>query len=735
METMANLTTRLVSQTYLAKAALHGFALTLAREGAKHGINCNSIAPIAGSRITEGILPSNLFERLKPESISPFVAYLCHQSCSESGSLFELGGGYCGKLRIERSSGVLFRIEQPSFNPAAVESKFSEAVNFEKVTYPKNITDVNWFELVEKAILTGAGTDNDAFKFENEVVLITGAGGGLGKAYALMFGNLGCRVAVNDIDKLACNQVSDQIVSNGGIAISVPGDITDSILIVKKVFDHYGRVDILINNAGILRDKSFSKIADREWSDVISVHLKGTFLMTRAVWRIMKEQKYGRIINTSSAVGLYGNFGQANYSSAKAGIIGFSNSIAIEGKKYNILVNTICPNAGTQMTEVLFGSESAAKLKPEYVAPIVGFLAHRNNYESGSVFEAGSGWFSKVRWQRSAGAILGDETRPPTYEEVKISWNEITSFQGSNTYPDSPENSFKLMLSAKKIDSKESMSNVKTKATFKYSFKDVILYNLGIGFNEGNPEFVYENAPLKIFPSFFVIPAFTDMMKLDFGKLMHNFNPALLLHGEQFLAISESNIVEGAGGTLLTSSEVIECVEKEKGVVLTLQTIVSNNSGSPIAVAQSTTFNRGARSITKISKKEIYHVDSTIILEENIYLSTPFFTKKERIPSEQAVLYRLSGDYNPLHIDSNFAKLAGFDKPILHGLCTFGYAARHIYLGLLKNSGEDVKAIKVKFLVLGPFFFSRFSRRHHRDASLETIKSFLSIPGFYCREK
>lgn len=147
-------------------------------------------------------------------------------------------------------------------------------------------------------------------------------------------------------------------------------------------------------------------MTDADWDLIYNVHLNGTYKTIKAAWPHMLQQKYGRIINTSSAVGLYGNFGQTNYASAKAGIIALSNTLALEGRRSNILVNTIAPNAGTRITATVLPAEMVEALKPEYVAPLVGFLAHDSTTETGGVYEAGSGWISKVRWERTGGLIL-----------------------------------------------------------------------------------------------------------------------------------------------------------------------------------------------------------------------------------------------------------------------------------------------------------------------------------------
>ena len=193
-----------------AKLGLHGFCQTLAREGKKHNIHVNTIAPLAGSRITEGVLPPALLEALKPEHVSPFVAFLCHQECTETGSIFELGAGFCAKLRWERAEGALLRVDHPSFNPSAIGATIDKACSFEKAMHPSSMNEVDWMGLVKESKKRGANPVKGQLEFRGRTVLITGSGGGLGRAYALMFGALGANVVVNDLNEMPPTRSSAQ---------------------------------------------------------------------------------------------------------------------------------------------------------------------------------------------------------------------------------------------------------------------------------------------------------------------------------------------------------------------------------------------------------------------------------------------------------------------------------------------------------------------------------------------
>jgi len=211
--------------------------------------------------------------------------------------------------------------------------------------------------------------------------------------------------------------------------------------------EKFGGVHVLIANAGILRDKSFQALTEQEWDLVLAVHLRGTYRCAKAVWPIFQKQKFGRVVTTCSQVGIYGNFGQANYSTAKAGIIGLTKSLAIEGKKYNILANVIAPNAGTAMTSTIWPQEMVDAFKPDFIAPVVGYLSSKENSSTtGSLFEISGGWAAQTRWQRSGGHGF-PHTKPYTVEDVFAKWGNITNFDdGRATHPTSTQEAIQQLV-------------------------------------------------------------------------------------------------------------------------------------------------------------------------------------------------------------------------------------------------------------------------------------------------
>jgi NAD(P)-dependent dehydrogenase (short-subunit alcohol dehydrogenase family) len=270
--------------------------------------------------------------------------------------------------------------------------------------------------------------------FSDKVVIVTGAGGGLGRCHALDFARRGAKVVVNDLggsvdgsggSSEAAEAVVAEIKAAGGEAISNGSSVTDDAGVdnmVKQAMDAYGRIDVLVNNAGVLRDKSFAKMEIGDFTFVVDVHLFGTMKPTKAVWPIMKEQGYGRIMVTSSSSGLYGNFGQANYGAAKLGVVGFINTLKLEGQKDNIHVNALAPVAWTRMTANLMPAEMEDALKPDLVTPAVVFMCSENA-PTGKIICAGAGAFAAAQIVETRGMYLGSE---PTAEQVADNWEQIS---------------------------------------------------------------------------------------------------------------------------------------------------------------------------------------------------------------------------------------------------------------------------------------------------------------------
>lgn len=275
---------------------------------------------------------------------------------------------------------------------------------------------------------------------EGKVAIVTGAGGGIGRAIAVAMGQAGAKVLVNDIGASLAGEGRSQTpaeetkglieAAGGSAAIN-----TDSVAewasaqkIVQAALDHFGRLDVVVNNAGILRDASFAKMSEEDWDLIYRVHLLGSMRVTKAAWPHMRSANFGRVIMTTSVSGIYGNFGQANYSAMKLGLVGLAKTLAIEGVTKNINVNALGPTAGSRLTATVLPKNVIETLKPEYVTPAVVLLTHESSTVTGRLFEVGGGWICETRWEQTQGAFFRDDF---SAEDLAARWDEATSFENA----------------------------------------------------------------------------------------------------------------------------------------------------------------------------------------------------------------------------------------------------------------------------------------------------------------
>ncbi|MEZ4254672.1 MAG: SDR family oxidoreductase [Polyangiales bacterium] len=287
-------------------------------------------------------------------------------------------------------------------------------------------------------------------RFDGKVAVVTGAGGGLGRSHALLFALRGAKVVVNDLggaldgsgtNARAADKVVDEIRAAGGEAVA-NHDGVDTLegaeRILKTAVDTFGRVDIVVNNAGILRDVSFKKMTQEDWDAVLRVHVTGTMNVCKAAWDRLRDQNFGRIVNTTSAAGLYGNFGQANYSTAKLGIVALTKTLAQEGAKNNIRVNAIAPAAKSRMTETILPPEVLAKLDPAYVSSVVAYLCSDECTDSGDIFAVGGGYVARVAVVEGPGVRLpAEEAGSP--EAIKEHWARIRDLTNARPFANAME--------------------------------------------------------------------------------------------------------------------------------------------------------------------------------------------------------------------------------------------------------------------------------------------------------
>jgi len=548
-------------------------------------------------------------------------------------------------------------------------------------------------------------------RFDGRVAIITGAGNGLGRAHALLLASRGCKVVVNDLggaatgggkSSAAADKVVEEIKAAGGEAVANYDSVEDGDKLVQTALDTWKRIDILVNNAGILRDTSFVKMTDDDWDLIMRVHVRGAYKTTKAAWEHMRNANYGRVIFTASAAGIYGNFGQTNYSAAKMGVIGLSNTLALEGKKYGIQVNTIAPIAASRLTETVAGMKDLLpKLNPEYVSPLVAWLTNEKCTDTGGLFEVGGGVFTKLRWERTKGKALklGRAIQP---EQVQKAWSTISDFTGAD-HPTDIMSSMQPVLS--NLDTKALGGNefIDVDAALGYEFppvktkydeRDLALYALGVGAAKDplsdDLKFVYEmGSGFQAIPTFAVVPAlnmvFEAAKKGEQAPGM-NYGFERILHGEQY---TELCYPLAPNATLTHKAKIKDIFDKGKNALVVMQIDTFDEDGNKVFKNEVTTFVRGAGG---------WGGDRGPSADINVPPQRPADqTVENKLDDNQALLYRLSGDINPLHADPDFAQNFGFKKPILHGLCTYGFAARNVVKAFAKNDGRLFKSIKARF--------------------------------------
>ena len=264
--------------------------------------------------------------------------------------------------------------------------------------------------------------------FDDRVVLITGASRGLGRAFARCIADAGAHVAINSTGQTdAGEQLAGEIETAGGHATHVPGHVEQAEELVHQVVTQCGRLDAVVHNAGFVQDKTLRKMSGEQWDAVLDVHLKAAFLLSKYAWPHFEAQGCGRLVFLSSSAGLYGNFGQGNYAAAKMGMYGLSQTIALEGAQANITCNVVAPFGATELNSANMPEELKAMIRTEYVAPLIGYLAHPDCTETGGLFEASGGSFKKVRWERSQGLRL-DRSQPMSIDDIANGWAQIVDF-------------------------------------------------------------------------------------------------------------------------------------------------------------------------------------------------------------------------------------------------------------------------------------------------------------------
>ncbi|NOQ83024.1 MAG: SDR family NAD(P)-dependent oxidoreductase [Myxococcales bacterium] len=550
--------------------------------------------------------------------------------------------------------------------------------------------------------------------FDGRVAIVTGAGQGLGRSHALLLASRGAKVVVNDLGGSTAGEgkssetadlVVEEIKQAGAEAVANYDSVEDGDAIIRTAMDTWGRVDIVINNAGILRDKSFKNMTDADWDIIFRVHNYGAYKVTKAAWPIMTEQGYGRVLFTTSSAGIYGNFGQTNYGSAKLSLVGFANTLSLEGQRKNVLVNTIAPFAASRLTEGLLPPAVFDSLKPEYVSPIVAYLCSEENDTTGGVYEVGGGFYSGLRWERTKGKTfrLGRNVSP---DDIQSNWKQINDFTEADHISSVMESLGPIIENVEAgptkggnefIDADEALGSKYPDYVSSYDEGDLALYALGVGAaKDPNDEealrLVYEShgSGMKALPTFAVIPgtnAILGFAKEGISAPGLNYGLDRLLHGEQYIELVRPLPLKA---TLTTKAVVKDIWDKGKGALVVTALDSYDEDGDLLIKSEMTAFIRGAGG---------WGGERGPSADLNVPPSrAPDVVVEDAIPQNQALLYRLSGDWNPLHADPAMAKAFGFERPILHGLCTFGYAGRRVLERFAPAGNPDFfKSIKVRF--------------------------------------
>lgn len=507
-------------------------------------------------------------------------------------------------------------------------------------------------------------------------------------------------------DSRAADLVVQEIRASGGEAVPNYDSVEEGEKLVQTALNVYGRIDIVINNAGILRDKSFARLSEQDWDLVHRVHLRGAFKVSQAAWPYMKKNNFGRIIMTSSVAGIFGNFGQANYSAAKLGLVGLSNTLAEEGARFGIHSNVIIPMAASRLTQDILPPEVFDALSPDHIAPIVAWLCHEDCEENGSIVEAAGGWAGRYRWQRSKGIVLTDQrTKMVSLENVKDGWEKVVDMS-EHEYPDSTQGATMDVVariqesmssdpehSSDEVSPLSAVGYTSKPVPFSYNFKDLIIYALGVGVSTKDKHglrYLYENDEMfSALPTFGVIPAMSGLEDLVSGNIPGlDFHLANVLHGEQYMEILKPIPTSGRLENIFRIQDVLD---KGSGMVLLIEVETRDENNELLMRNQNSIFVKGSGGFN--GPRNSKHLTPVSTPPSR----SPDKTLKHKTTVDQAALYRLSGDLNPLHIDPAFSAIGGFSSPILHGLCTYGIAVRHVIDGFCAGDPGAVREIKARF--------------------------------------
>ena len=593
---------------------LYGFGKSLAVEGMKKNVFCNMIAPVAGTRITETVLPKEVLEKIKPEYIGPFVATLCHESCSINGRTFEVGGGYFSCVKPQIAEGNF------------VDSPFDIEKYLSELEMSKNNRLAT-----QKPYSVEANKNN---RLKDKVIVITRAGKGFGEKCSIDLSRLGASVILVDPSKntngdFLVDILSRNINKSGGKSFPVPLGLSDSEKILEKIGTNYKTIDLLINCEGPKSNEPFDRMKDDEWESVFNANLNETFLMIKSISSFFVTQKFGKIINLLSLVSLTGNFGQTNYSASTAGIWGLSKTLFLEFKKKNIDIGILAPFEYN-------GKDKGISNKFD--------VGVKQNLSDFIISVCGD----KVKLEGESYAVGSDSV-----SIIKMARSELFNFQGcdskgiiqriiaslkmeKSSHPKDAQTSFLSFIQA--VNDHDQKSVLETSSSKKVSVDDIIKYHISIGFTHKDLDYVYENSGnFKILLTFSTIFVYDFLPNFNFGKILNSFEWVNLLHlGQNCHWIRKIDPDSVINSKALISA----CKKASNGSLVSLQINSSNDKGELVYTNDILLYIKNStpkKEFGEISRPTI-HFKST---EESCDIN---------IPENSAVLFRLSGDKNPLHM-------------------------------------------------------------------------------------
>jgi multifunctional beta-oxidation protein len=587
---------------------LYGLGKALAKEGLKTNVFCNMIAPVAGTRITETVLPQEILSKIKPEFISPFVALLCHETSSINGSTFEVGGGFFSCVRPQIANGPFFDSFDDLKNYFAHSKSIEGNKNLqERIPNEENL-DIN---------------------LKDKVAVITGASNRIGEKFSKLLAQLGTTVILIDSAKNSKGEslvdiISKEINKKGGKSHYISLGVLETDKILEKIKKSFKKIDILINNTNFDFEKPFGAISDSEWEQAFNVNLNETYLITKLFFNFFSTQKYGKIINISSPASLIGNIDHTSYSSSKAGIWGLTKTLYLEFKKFNIDIGIVSPLFD-------FGANERNIVSEQIFLKFLTSVCREKIKMNGEFFIVGDKKVESIKMARSK-LFRFQENEPSQIAKKIDSFSKMENI----SYPKDAQTSFLSFVQA--VGDHNKNSGIEASMAKKIQIDDIIRYHLSVGFTHNDLEYIYENSSnFKILLTFSTTFIYDFLPKLDFNAILDSFKWVNLLHLGQSCQLIKK--IE-PGSVIKTNASISACKKSSTGSIVSLK-IASMNEKEEVV------FTNEVLLYIKMSKPKKEFGD---INRPNLSFNSFDEICDLNISENSAALFRLSGDKNPLHM-------------------------------------------------------------------------------------